>query len=64
MVQEKQGYLASWTGPKYFEQDEWFDSRKIFLDSLETQLKGLVKSIDTTSKQRLGLSSDSHAPSH
>lgn len=22
MTQEKQGYLASWTGPKYFEQDE------------------------------------------
>jgi sorting nexin-1/2 len=47
------GYLSSWTGPRYFEQDEWFDSRKVFLDHLESQLKALAKSIEVASKTRL-----------
>ena len=50
---EKQGLLAGWTGPKYVEQDEWFDSRRHFLDSLESQLKALSKSIEAASKARL-----------
>ncbi|ORX37263.1 Vps5 C terminal like-domain-containing protein [Kockovaella imperatae] len=49
----EKGLLASWTGPKYVEQDDWFDSRKAFLDSLESQLKALSKSIDQASKNRL-----------
>jgi sorting nexin-1/2 len=48
-----QGLLAGWTGPKYTEQDDWFDSRKVFLDSLESQLKALSKSIEGASKARL-----------
>ena len=52
-LQEKAGLLASWTGPKYVEQDDWFDSRRAFLDSLESQLKALSKSIEQASKNRL-----------
>ncbi len=40
------------TGPKFYETDEWFDKQKSYLDSLETQLRGLVKAIDSISKQR------------
>lgn len=47
--------LSSWTGPKFVEQDDWFDSRRTFLDSLESQLKALSKSIETASKTRLDL---------
>ncbi|WRT67935.1 uncharacterized protein IL334_004909 [Kwoniella shivajii] len=49
--------VGGWTGPKFIEQDDWFESRKSFLDSLENQLKSLSKSIETSSKQRLDLSS-------
>jgi hypothetical protein len=52
---EKTGILSNWTGPKYFEQDDWFDSRKSYLDALESQLKGLSKSIETSSKAKLEL---------
>ena len=52
---DKQGLLAGWTGPKFVEQDDWFDSRKIFLDNLESQLKSLSKSIETASKSRLDM---------
>ncbi|WVF68970.1 hypothetical protein IAT40_003744 [Kwoniella sp. CBS 6097] len=48
--------LSGWTGPKFVEHDDWFDSRKNFLDSLESQLKGLSKSIELSSKNRLELS--------
>lgn len=50
---EKTGLLANWTGPRYFEQDDWFESRKNFLEALESQLKGLSKSIEGASKARL-----------
>ena len=50
---DKTGILASWTGPKYVEQDDWFESRKTFLDSLESQLRALSKSIELASKNRL-----------
>ncbi|WWD18630.1 hypothetical protein CI109_103083 [Kwoniella shandongensis] len=57
LAQQQQGLLAGWTGgPKFVEQDEWFDSRRNFLDSLESQLKSLSKSIDLASKHRLELS--------
>jgi sorting nexin-1/2 len=55
VIPEKTGLLANWTGPKYFEQDDWFDSRKNFLEALESQLKGLSKSIESASKARLEL---------
>lgn len=47
------GFMASWTGPRYTEQDEWFDQRKAYLDHLEGQLKGLSKALDLASKARL-----------
>lgn len=49
------GLLSSWTGPKYIEQDEWFDRRKAYLDHLEGHLKSLSKSLDTASKARLDM---------
>lgn len=33
---------------------QWFDRQKAYLDSLETQLRGLVKAIDIVAKQRAG----------
>ncbi|ORY25951.1 Vps5 C terminal like-domain-containing protein [Naematelia encephala] len=52
---DKAGLLAGWTGPRFVEQDDWFDSRRTFLDSLESQLKSLSKSIEGASKTRLDL---------
>lgn len=49
------GLLSSWTGPRYIEQDEWFDQRKAYLDHLEGHLKSLSKSLDTASKARLDM---------
>jgi len=49
------GLLSSWTGSKFVEQDDWFDSRRAFLDSLESQLKSLSKSLETASKARLDM---------
>lgn len=49
------GLLSSWTGPKYTEQDDWFEQRKAYLDHLETQLKGISKSLDVASKARLDM---------
>ncbi|OAX83351.1 hypothetical protein ACJ72_02292 [Emergomyces africanus] len=43
-------------GPgKFVEHDDWFHDRKIYLDALENQLKGLLKAIDTVVAQRKGL---------
>lgn len=39
-------------GPRFYETDEWFDRQKAYLDSLETQLRGLVKAIEAVAKQR------------
>lgn len=53
---DKQGLLSGWTGAaRYVEQDDWFESRKNFLDNLESQLKALSKSIETASKTRLDM---------
>jgi sorting nexin-1/2 len=41
---------------KFVEHDDWFHDRRIYLDALETQLKGLLKAIDTVVAQRKGLS--------
>ncbi len=49
------GLLSSWTGPRYVEQDEWFDQRKAYLDHLEGHLKSLSKSLDVASKARLDM---------
>ncbi|EIW67676.1 hypothetical protein TREMEDRAFT_33280, partial [Tremella mesenterica DSM 1558] len=54
-VVDKSGILG-WGGPKYVEQDEWYDSRRSFLDILESQLKALAKSIEVASKARLEMS--------
>ena len=59
IAHEKGGVLASLgqsiTGPRFYETDEWFDKQKGYLDSLEIQLRGLVKSIDQVAKQRAEL---------
>ncbi|KAI9309169.1 Vps5 C terminal like-domain-containing protein [Cunninghamella echinulata] len=37
---------------KFVEHDEWFGSKKLQLDALETQLKTLLKSVEAVVKQR------------
>ncbi|THH07322.1 hypothetical protein EW145_g3462 [Phellinidium pouzarii] len=59
LTQERGGLMSSIgqtiTGPKFYEVDEWFDKKKSYLDGLESQLRSLVKSVDTASKQRAEL---------
>ncbi|KAK2738751.1 Vacuolar protein sorting-associated protein 5 [Myotisia sp. PD_48] len=43
-------------GGKFVEHDDWFHERKIYLDALEAQLKGLLKAVDIVVTQRKGLS--------
>jgi sorting nexin-1/2 len=45
---------SSIVGVKFFEADEWFDQKKLYFDSLESQLKGLTKAIDIVTKSRQG----------
>ncbi|KAH8832985.1 Vps5 C terminal like-domain-containing protein [Flagelloscypha sp. PMI_526] len=56
VANEKGGLIASIgqavAGPKFYETDEWFDKQKFYLDSLESQLRGLVKSIELVAKHR------------
>jgi len=33
---------------------QWFDKQRAYLDALESQLRGLVKSIEVAAKQRAG----------
>ncbi|KAJ6581560.1 Vps5 C terminal like-domain-containing protein [Mycena capillaripes] len=60
IAQERGGLMAtigqSLAGPRFYETDEWFDRQKTYLDSLEAQLRGLVKAIEMVSKQRAELS--------
>jgi sorting nexin-1/2 len=35
---------------------QWFDRQKVYLDVLESQLRGLAKAIDVVSRQRNGVS--------
>ncbi|KAG8914906.1 Vacuolar protein sorting-associated protein 5 [Tulasnella sp. 417] len=44
--------FGSFTAPKFYEIDDWFDNKRAYLDALESQLKGLVKAMDIVSKQR------------
>ncbi|KAJ4425276.1 Vacuolar protein sorting-associated protein vps5 [Gnomoniopsis sp. IMI 355080] len=37
---------------KFVEQDDWFHDRRVYLDALENQLKGLLKAMDTMVAQR------------
>ena len=34
---------------------QWFDKQKAYLDSLESQLRGLVKAIELVAKHRSGV---------
>ncbi|KAF4592968.1 Vacuolar protein sorting-associated protein 5 [Pleurotus pulmonarius] len=56
LAHERGGIMASIgqavAGPRFYETDEWFDRQKVYLDSLESQLKGLAKAIDAVAKQR------------
>ncbi|KAF8159458.1 Vps5 C terminal like-domain-containing protein, partial [Crassisporium funariophilum] len=56
IAHERGGLMASIgqtiTGPRFYETDEWFDRQKIYLDSLEAQLRGLVKAIELVAKHR------------
>ncbi|KIJ65594.1 hypothetical protein HYDPIDRAFT_174995 [Hydnomerulius pinastri MD-312] len=58
---ERGGLMASigqsLTGPRFYETDEWFDKQRAYLDGLESQLKGLVKSIEIVAKHRAELAS-------
>ncbi|KAJ7247618.1 Vps5 C terminal like-domain-containing protein [Mycena haematopus] len=60
IAQQSGGLMAtigqSIAGPRFYETDEWFDRQKTYLDSLEAQLRGLVKAIELVSKQRSDLS--------
>ncbi|EED79776.1 predicted protein, partial [Postia placenta Mad-698-R] len=69
LAQEKGGLMAtigqSLAGPRFYESDEarlpnyrydWFDRQKTYLDSLEAQLRGLVKAIDLVAKHRAEMS--------
>ncbi|EPS43826.1 hypothetical protein H072_2066 [Dactylellina haptotyla CBS 200.50] len=48
------------TAQKFVETDEWFLDRKAYLEALESQLKNLMKSIDTVIKQRKELAESAH----
>ncbi|POR31879.1 Vacuolar protein sorting-associated protein vps5 [Tolypocladium paradoxum] len=39
-------------GNKFVEQDDWFHDRKVYLDALESQLRGLLKAMETMVGQR------------
>ncbi|KAG6330139.1 hypothetical protein ID866_8949 [Astraeus odoratus] len=53
---ERGGIMASigqtLTGPRFHETDEWFDKQRAYLDGLESQLRGLVRSIDIVARHR------------
>lgn len=42
------------TNVLYLSPSQWFNQKNLTLDSLESQLKGLTKSIDISSRSRLG----------
>lgn len=56
MAHERGGLMASIghsiVGPRFHETDEWFDRQKVYLDSLESQLRGLVKTIEGVMRTR------------
>ncbi len=46
------GWSSNLGGPKFVESDEWFERQRAYLDSLESQLKHIVKAINTLAQQR------------
>lgn len=52
------------SGHKFHEYDEWFDQQKAYLDALEAQLKGMVKSINALAQSRKELADSIAASSH
>ncbi|KAH7890823.1 Vps5 C terminal like-domain-containing protein [Phlebopus sp. FC_14] len=56
---ERGGLMASigqsLTGPRFYETDEWFEKQRAYLDGLESQLRGLVRSIEVVAKHRADL---------
>ncbi|KAG6854027.1 hypothetical protein C0991_011232 [Blastosporella zonata] len=56
IAHERGGVLASIgqsiTGPRFHETDDWFERQRAYLDSLESQLRGLVKAIEAVARQR------------
>ncbi|KDN40095.1 Vps5-domain-containing protein [Tilletiaria anomala UBC 951] len=46
------GWSSNIGGPKFVETDEWFERQKGYLDSLESQLRKIVKAINTLAQQR------------
>ncbi|KAK3948237.1 Vps5 C terminal like-domain-containing protein [Pseudoneurospora amorphoporcata] len=54
---ESKGVLSTFgisvgSGNKFVEQDDWFHDRRVYLDALENQLKGLLKAMDSMVAQR------------
>ncbi|KAL9128104.1 MAG: hypothetical protein Q9217_003157 [Psora testacea] len=47
--------LGTTAAGKFIEHDDWFHDRKVYLDALESQLKALLKSIDSVVSQRKAL---------
>lgn len=47
--------LSVGSGTKFIEHDDWFLDRRVYLDSLDTQLKALLKATDTAVAQRKAL---------
>ncbi|CCA75360.1 related to vacuolar protein sorting-associated protein vps5 [Serendipita indica DSM 11827] len=37
---------------RFYETDEWFETKKVYLDGLENQLRGLIRSMEAVAKQR------------
>ncbi|KAM3508906.1 hypothetical protein MY11210_006549 [Beauveria gryllotalpidicola] len=57
LLSESKGVLGSLGinvggGSKFVEQDDWFHDRKVYLDALENQLRGLLKAMETMVGQR------------
>ena len=46
------GWSNNLSGPKFVENDEWFDRQRGYLDSLESQLKQIVKAINALAQHR------------
>lgn len=43
------------TAVRHAHLDQWFDKQRAYLDGLESQLRGLVKSIEIVARQRTGV---------
>ncbi|KAI0032306.1 Vps5 C terminal like-domain-containing protein [Vararia minispora EC-137] len=56
IAHERGGLMSSightLTGPRFVENDEWFDRQKSHLDTLEAQLRGFIKAIELASRNR------------